>query len=46
VRVVRELEQHPTVGDTLRACGIATERDASFLQALNQLSKSEILRVC
>ena len=35
-----------SVGHTLRACGIATERDASFLQALNQLTKSEILRVC
>ena len=46
VRVVRELGDHPSVGDTLRACGIATERDASFLQALNQLTKSEILRVC
>jgi len=46
VRVVRELEQHPTVGDTLQACGIATEREASFLQALNQLANSDILRVC
>ena len=46
VRVGRELWDRPSVGQSLRACGMGTERDASFLQALDQLTKSEILRVC
>ena len=45
VRVVGQLSEHETVGATLRACGIDTSRDASFLKALNQLTESEILNV-
>ncbi len=45
VAVVKSLGQHPTVGATLDACGIAAERRASFLAALNNLTKSEIIHV-
>ena len=43
--VVKSLGQHPTVGATLDACGIAAERRASFLAALDNLTKSEIIHV-
>ena len=45
VAVVKNLANHPTVGATLDACGIAAERRASFLAALDDLTKSEIIHV-
>ena len=45
VTVVKNLANHPTVGATLDACGIAAERRASFLAALDNLTKSEIIHV-
>jgi putative mycofactocin binding protein MftB len=45
VAVVKNLANHPTVGATFDACGIAAERRASFLAALDNLTKSEIIHV-
>ena len=45
VAVVKHLANHPTVGATLDACGIAQERRASFLAALDNLTTSEIISV-
>jgi len=45
VAVVKNLADHPTIGATLDACGIAQERRASFLAALDNLTKSEIISV-
>ena len=45
VAVVKALGEHPSVGDTLRACGIDESRQSTFLAALDQLTKSEILSV-
>jgi len=45
VAVVKSLADHPTIGATLDACGIAAERRASFLSALQNLTKSEIISV-
>ena len=45
VTVVKALADHPSVGDTLRACGIEESRQPTFLAALDQLTKSEILSV-
>ena len=44
VRVVRELDRHPTVADTLDACEIAAHRRAGFERALTGLIDSEMLR--
>jgi putative mycofactocin binding protein MftB len=44
VRVVRSLDDHPTVADALSACGIAPERHRSFERALSSLIDAEILR--
>lgn len=43
VHVVRELGHHPTVGDTLTACGIAVSRRPTFERALAGLIDSEML---
>jgi hypothetical protein len=45
VAVVKSLADHPTIGATLDACGIAAERRSSFLAALQNLTKSEIISV-
>ena len=45
VTVVKSLGDHPTVGATLDACGIAVERRPAFLTALDNLTHSEIIRV-
>ena len=45
VRVVRCLGDHPNLGAALDACGIAAERRASFVAALESLTKSEIIDV-
>ncbi len=44
VRVVRALEDHDTVADTLRACDIAESRWPSFVTALESLEQSHLLR--
>ena len=43
VRVVRSLDEHRTLGDTLRACGIDGSRWPSFQRALSSLNESEML---
>lgn len=44
VSVVRGLAEHPTVADTLTACGVASARWPSFIAALESLESSEIVR--
>ena len=44
VRVVRALGDHDTVADTLQACDIAESRWPSFVDALESLVRSELLR--
>jgi putative mycofactocin binding protein MftB len=44
VAVARSLGEHPTLADTLRACGIAETRWPSFEKALANLQSSEIIR--
>jgi mycofactocin biosynthesis protein MftB len=44
VRVVRALEHHDTVADTLRACGIDEARWPSFVTALESLEQSHLIR--
>ena len=44
VRVVRALDDHATVADTLRACDIDEARWPSFVDALDSLVRSELLR--
>ena len=44
VRVVEALGNHPSVADTLEACGIAPSRWPSFVTALANLERSEIIR--
>lgn len=43
VRVVEALGDHPTVADTLEACGIDRRRWPSFERALTSLLESEVL---
>ncbi len=43
VRVVRALDDHPTLADTLRACAIDESRWPSFERALASLTESEML---
>jgi putative mycofactocin binding protein MftB len=43
VQVVASLADHPTVGDTLRACGVAPAREGAFVAALQSLLESEML---
>ena len=45
VSVVKSLSNHPTIAATFDACGIANERRPSFLAALENLTKSEIISV-
>ena len=42
--VVRALSEHPTVADTLAACGVDESRWPSFVAALDSLEQSEVLR--
>jgi mycofactocin biosynthesis protein MftB len=44
VHVVRVLGEHPTVADALRACDIAEVRWPAFVDALESLLRSELLR--
>ena len=44
VTVATALAQHPTLGDTLHACGIASSRHAAFARAFAGLLSSEIVR--
>lgn len=44
VRVVESLADHPTVSDTLVACGIDERRWATFDRALTSLYESDMLR--
>ena len=44
VRVVRSLDDHDTVADTLRACGIDEARWPSFVTALESLERSHLIR--
>ncbi len=43
VRVVESLADHPTVADTLTACGIEPRRWPTFERALSSLLDSEML---
>ena len=45
VRVVRALDDHPTLAAALRACAIDESRWPSFERALASLAESEMLRV-
>ncbi len=44
VRVVRSLDDHASLAETLDACGIAPARWPSFLTAMRSLEASEVLR--
>ncbi len=44
VTVVEALADHPSLGATLQACGIAEARWPGFVKALAQLERSEIIR--
>ncbi len=44
VRVVQQLAGHADLAATLDACGIAPERFDAFVNALDSLQKSEIVR--
>ena len=43
VAVVRELESHATLSDTLAACGVAERRWPSFVNALDSLHESDVV---
>ena len=44
VSVVNSLGDHPTLAQTLDACGVTPERWPSFVSALSSLESSEIVR--
>jgi mycofactocin biosynthesis protein MftB len=44
VRVVRALSEHDSVADTLRACSIDEDRWPTFVEALESLLRSGVLR--
>lgn len=44
VRVVRQLGNHPSLDDTLRACDINPKRWTSFATAIQSLITSEVVR--
>ena len=44
VNVVRSLDDHDTVADALRSCGVAASRWPAFVAALESLLRSEVLR--
>jgi putative mycofactocin binding protein MftB len=43
VSVVKELDRHATVGETLAACGVAEGRWSSFVKALDSLQESDVV---
>ncbi len=43
--VVRDLSRHPTLADTLSANGVHPDRWPSFVEAIDSLHSSEIIRV-
>ena len=43
VSVVRELESHGSVCETLAACGVAEPRWPSFVKALDSLHESQVV---
>ena len=43
VSVVKELDRHSSVGDTLAACGVAETRWPSFVKALESLHDSDVV---
>lgn len=45
VAVVRDLAQHPTLADTLIAIGVHRDRWPSFVNAVDSLHTSDIVRV-
>lgn len=45
VAVVRDLDQHPTLADTLTAIGVHPDRWPSFVVAVDSLHSSEMIRV-
>lgn len=45
VAVVRDLARHPTLADTLLAIGVHPDRWPSFVEAVDSLHSSEIIRV-
>jgi putative mycofactocin binding protein MftB len=44
VRVARALDEHPTLADTLTACGVDERRWPSFAAAFASLLESEVVR--
>ena len=44
VTVAKALADHPTLADTLRACGIAERRWPSFATAFQSLLQSDVVR--
>ena len=44
VRVVRSLDEHGSLAETLDACGIAPARWPTFVSALRSLTDSDVLR--
>ena len=44
VTVAKALADHPTLADTLRACGIAERRWPSFAGAFQSLLQSDVVR--
>ena len=43
VSVVRELDRHASVSETLAACGVAETRWPSFVRALDALRESDVV---
>ncbi|MEN9823934.1 MAG: mycofactocin biosynthesis chaperone MftB [Ilumatobacteraceae bacterium] len=44
VRVAKALADHPSLADTLEACGVAPQRWPSFTKAIASLVESEVIR--
>ncbi len=44
VDVAKHLAEHPSLADTLRACGVAESRWPSFDRAFTSLVESEVVR--
>jgi putative mycofactocin binding protein MftB len=45
VSVVKELDHHTSVAETLAACGVAETRWPSFVKALDSLQESDVVCV-